>query len=37
MTTETLRLVTNVFEDGNFSKQVLEKKDNVSVSKGGHE
>ena len=34
--TETLHLVTNVFEDDNFSKQVLEKKDYVSVSKGIH-
>ena len=34
--TETLHLVTNVFEDDNFSRQVLEKKDYVSVSKGGH-
>ena len=34
--TETLPLVTNVFEDENFSKQVLEKKDYVSVSKGVH-
>ena len=34
--TETLHLVTNVFEDGSFSRQVLEKKDYVSVSKGVH-
>ena len=34
--TETLHLVTNVFEDDNFSRQVLEKKDYVSVSKGVH-
>ena len=34
--TETLHLVTNVFEDGNFSRQVLEKKDYVSVSKRVH-
>ena len=31
--TETLHLVTNVFEDDNFSRQVLEKKGCVSVSK----
>ena len=31
--TETLHLVTNAFENDNFSKQVLEKKDYVSVSK----
>ena len=34
--TEALHLVTNVFEDGNFSRQVLEKKDYVNVSKGVH-
>ena len=34
--TETLHLVTNAFEDDNFSRQVLEKKDYVSVSKGIH-
>ena len=34
--TETLHLVTNVFEDEDFSRQVLEKKDYVSVSKGVH-
>ena len=34
--TETLHLVTNVFEDDSFSRQVLEKKDYVSVSKGIH-
>ena len=34
--TETLHLVTNVFEDDNFSRQVLERKDYVSVSKGVH-
>ena len=34
--TEILHLVTNVFEDDNFSRQVLEKKDYVSVSKGVH-
>ena len=33
--TETLHLVTNVFEDDNFSRYVLEKKDYVSVNKGG--
>ena len=32
--TETLHLVKNVFEDDNFSRQVLEKKDYVSLSKG---
>ena len=36
ITTETLHLVTNVFEDDNFSRQVLEKEDYVSVSKGVH-
>ena len=36
ITTETLHLVTNVFEDDNFSRKVLEKKDYVSVSKGAH-
>ena len=34
--TETLHLVTNVLEDENFSRQVLEKKHCVSVSKGVH-
>ena len=34
--TETLHLVTNVFEDDNFSRYVLEKKDYVSVTKGVH-
>ena len=34
--TETLHLVINVFEDDNFSRWVLEKKDCVSVSKGVH-
>ena len=34
--TETLHLVTNLFEDDNFSRQVLEQKDQVSVSKGVH-
>ena len=36
ITTETLLLVTNVYEDDNFSRQVPEKKDYVSVSKGVH-
>ena len=31
--TETLHLVANAFGDDNFSRQVLEKKDDVSVSK----
>ena len=35
-TTETLHLLTNVDEDDNFSRQVPEKKDYVSVSKGVH-
>ena len=34
--TETLHLVTNVFEDDSFSRKVLEKKDQVSASKGVH-
>ena len=34
--TETLHLVANVFEDDNFIRQVFEKKDYVSVSKGVH-
>ena len=34
--TETLHLVTNVFEDDNLSRYVLEKKDYVSVTKGVH-
>ena len=34
--TETLHLVTNVFEDDNFSRQMLEKKEFVNVSKGEH-
>ena len=34
--TETLHLVTNVFEDDNFSWWMLEKKDFVNVSKGVH-
>ena len=33
---ETLHLVTNAFEDDNFSMQVLEKRDYVSVSKRVH-
>ena len=36
ITTEILHLVTNVYEDGNFSRQVPEKKDCVSVSKEVH-
>ena len=36
ITTETLHLVTNVYEDDNFSRYVPEKKDYVSVSKGVH-
>ena len=36
ITTETLYLVTNLFEDDAFSMYVLEKKDYVSVSKGVH-
>ena len=36
ITTETLHLVTNVFEYENFGRQVLEKIDYVSVSKGVH-
>ena len=36
ITTETLHLVTNVYEDHNFSRQVPEKKDYVSVNKGVH-
>ena len=36
ITTETLDLVTNVYEDDNFSREVTEKKDYVSVSKGVH-
>ena len=34
ITTETLRLVTNVYEYDNSSRQVPEKKGYVSVSKG---
>ena len=36
MITEILHLVTNVFENDNFSRKVLEKKDYVSVGKGVH-
>ena len=36
ITTETLHLVTNVYEDDNFSRQVPEKKDYVNVVKGVH-
>ena len=36
ISTETFHLGTNVYEDGNFSWQVPEKKDYVSVSKGVH-
>ena len=36
ITTETLHLVTNVYEDDKISRQVPEKKDYVSVSKGAH-
>ena len=36
ITNETLNLVTNVYEDDGFSKQVPEKKVDVSVSKGVH-
>ena len=36
ITTEMFHLVTNVFEGGNFSRQVLEKTDYVGVSKGVH-
>ena len=36
MITETLHLVTNVFENDDFSRKVLEKKDQVSASKGVH-
>ena len=34
--TETIHLATNVFENDNFIRQVLEKKEYVSVSKGVH-
>ena len=36
ITTETLHLVTSVYEDDNFSRKVPEKKDYVSVNKGVH-
>ena len=36
ITTETLHLVTNVYENDYFIRQVPEKKDYVSVSKGVH-
>ena len=36
ITTETLHLVTNVYEDDNFSRKVPQKKGYVSVSKGVH-
>ena len=36
ITTETLHLVTNVYEGDNFNRQVPEKKDCVSESKGVH-
>ena len=36
ITTETLHLVTNVYEDHNFSMQVPEEKYYLSVSKGVH-
>ena len=36
ITTETLYLVTNVYEDDNFSREASEKKDYVSVSNGVH-
>ena len=36
ITTETFHLVTNIYEDDNFSKQVTEKKDYVSLSQGVH-
>ena len=32
--TKTLHLVANVFEDDNFTRWMLEKKDFVNVSKG---
>ena len=35
--TETRHLVINVYEDDKFRRQVPEKKDYVSVSKGVHE
>ena len=36
ITTETLYLKTNVYEDDSFSRWVPEKKESVSVSKGVH-
>ena len=33
MTNETFLLVTNVYEDDSFSRQVPRKKDNVNLSK----
>ena len=36
ITTETLHLVINLCEDGNFSRYMPEKKDYISVSKGVH-
>ena len=36
ITTETHHLVTNVYEDDDFSRQMPQKKDYVSVSKGVH-
>ena len=36
ISTETLHLVANVFEGGNFRRQVLEKTYYVGVSKGVH-
>ena len=36
ITTETLHLARNIYEDDNFSKYLPEKKDYVSVSKGVH-
>ena len=36
ITTETFHLATNVYEDDNFSKQVTETKDYVSLNKGVH-
>ena len=34
--TEAFHLVTNLYEDDNFGRQVPEKKDYVVVSKGAH-
>ena len=36
ITTETLYLMTNLYEDGNFSRKVPEKRDYISVSKEVH-